>query len=116
MGYLTTFTVYNDYCEEINKNPKEFAEEIFAACCNPNTNRKSRVFRGIVTAQKSRHADENTIYVHAGNTVIEVNAHSKDTKNLMETSPEFFDKILSVLEYNAKELKKMRKESKLKNK
>ena len=106
MGYLTTFTVYNDNCDEIPKQPKGFAKEIYLACCNPNINYGSNVFYGIVIPQKTRHADDWTVYIHAGNTVCEMNRHSETTMKLMKNSPEFFEKKLNYMEQNLNELKK----------
>ena len=106
MGYLTTFTVYNDDCDQITKNPKEFSEQIYNACCNPSINYRSNVFHGVVIPQKTRHADEHTIYVHAGNTVCEMNQYSETTKEIMNRSPKFFEEMLNLMEQNVKKLKK----------
>lgn len=103
MGYLTTFTVYNDDCDKIIDNPKEFANAIYSACCNPNTNYRTNIFSGVVIPQKTRHADDKTIYIHAGNTVVELNPYSDITKELMENSPLFFEKCLNLMEQNLKE-------------
>jgi hypothetical protein len=110
MGNLTTFTIYNDDCDLIKKVPKEFAEQIYLACCDPNINYRSTVFHGIVIPQKTRHADDKTVYVHAGNTVCEMNQYSQVTKEIMVNSPEFFKEMLILMEQNVKELKKQYKE------
>lgn len=112
MGFLTTFTVYNDHCHEITENPKKFADEIYKACCNPNLNYRSNVFYGCVIPQKTRHADDQTIYVHAGNTVVEMNSCSQTTKEMMKQSPKFFEEMLNLMDQNVKELKKLLKELK----
>ena len=106
MGFLTTFTVRNDDCDEILKNPQEFAQEIYSACSDPSMNHKSHIFRGIVTPQRTRHADDTTIYVHAGNTVHEMCPYSKVTGDLMRENPAFFEEMLGVMERNARELRK----------
>lgn len=111
MGYLTTFTVYNDDCDQIIKNPKEFAEEIYMACCNHNIGYRSNIFYGAIIPQKARHADDRTIYIHAGNTVCEMSSYSDTTKELMKYSPEFFEEMLNLMERNVKELKKQYKDS-----
>lgn len=110
MGFLTTFTVYNDNCDEITKNPKEFAEEIYMACCNSNIGYRSNVFHGVIIPQKTRHADDRTIYVHAGNTVREMSSYSETTKELMHSSPKFFEEMLILMERNVMELKQQFKD------
>ncbi len=113
MGNLTTFTVYNDDCDQIAKHPKEFAEEIYMACCNPNIGYRSNVFNGVVIPQKTRHADDKTIYVHAGNTVCEMSPYSDTTKEIMKHSPKFFEEMLKLMEQNIKELKLQMKENEI---
>lgn len=111
MGYLTTFTVYNDGCDLIKKHSKEFAETIYNAC----SNRKSDSYPlgnhcNLITAQGTKHADEHTIYVHAGNSVCEMNQWSNYTKDLMKRNPKFFKEMLDLMDCNVKELKKQYKE------
>jgi hypothetical protein len=106
MGELTTFTVYNDSCDQIIQNPKEFAEEIYNACRNSYINYRRSIFYGAVILQKTRHADDRTIYVHAGNTVCEMNSDSDTTKELMTKNPRFFEEMLKLMEFNVIELKK----------
>lgn len=118
MGYLTTITFRNDAYETFKKNPLELGSKICKALeggytqgvgentfslgseCNP------------VVIQKPRHADDNTIFVHMGNTVTEMNKWSQITKDLMAHHPKFFDDILKEMEIQVKALKKMRKEMK----
>ena len=103
MGYLTTFTVYNDNCDEIPKNAKEFADMIYKACSShqvtdlPIANTK---------CQKTRHANDKTFYAFAGNTLVEINYFAQDTIELMKANPEFFKEILNDMAYHVKELKK----------
>lgn len=110
MGFLTTFTVYNDDCDKITKNPKKFANEIYDVCCNPNIKLGRYVFDGVVIPQRTRHADDKCIYVHAGNTVCELNSYSNITKQIMKYNPEFFLEMLEFAEANIKQLKKEFKE------
>jgi hypothetical protein len=101
MGYLTTFTIYNDDANEIAKDPKNFVDEIMGAIS------KGKVARIGSTAkvQKTRHSSDETIYVHSGNTVCEMNSYSDDTESLMRNSPEFFKDMLDVMESQVKQLK-----------
>lgn len=114
MGFLTTFTFRNDDSEELRNNPKKFGEAIYDAISNPHTNYRSNVFHGCVIPQKPRHADDHTIYVHAGNTVVEMSQYSDTTKEIMQNSPKFFNEMLKEMEMNVKMLKKQFKEMNLK--
>jgi hypothetical protein len=49
-----------------------------------------------------------------GNTVVEINPYSQETKNMLERNPEFFEKVVKFLDREVKELKTMLKQSKAK--
>jgi len=108
MGYLTTFTIYNDGIHLIKEHPQDFAEGVFSAA---NEFRNAPIdiaiggFVNLIRVQRSRHADDNTIYVHMGNCVVELNPYSEETKRLAETKPEFFKKLVQFLSKDVKELK-----------
>jgi hypothetical protein len=110
MGYLTTFTVYNDGVGLIKANSQDFADKIYnaaigsATCDIPVGN-----FANLVRVQKCRHADDLTTYVHMGNNVFEMNPYSEETKKLAERNPDFFKKAVKFLEKEVKELKSMLK-------
>lgn len=106
MGYLTTFTVYNDCCHKIKDDPEGFATAIYDNCSNFKGEKYIIAGRCNVIGQKTRHADEHTIYVHMGNTVSEVNPYSEDFKQMAEKCPEFADKLVRFLEMELKDLKK----------
>jgi hypothetical protein len=117
MGYLTTITIYNDGCDQITKNPKEFAEKVEKACMGVYTRNDGNEnsfglgnHSNLVTVQDPRHMDDNTIYMHMGNTVCEMNAYSMRTTHLMVNSPAFFDKMLKEMEFQVKKLKQRKKE------
>lgn len=117
MGYLTTITIYNDGCDLIKKYPKEFAEKVYDSCLGVYTIDKSSNTFGLgyhgnlVTVQKPRHADDHTIYVHNGNTLVEVNAYSKDFKTLLKNNPDFANKLIKQLKDEVKSLNKLLKEN-----
>lgn len=125
MGYLTTITIYNDGCDQIKKYPEEFAEKVYLACLGHFTDSRQSIkgsfglglkgsfglgyHANLVTVQKPRHADDHTIYVHRGNTVVEMNAWSKDCEKLAQTHPSFFEDLLKQMDQQVKELKKLKK-------
>lgn len=79
MGNLTTFTIYNDglHLLEDEKNAIEFAKKIVehAKSHTVASDISLGSFANFCRAQETRHADDSTIYVHAGNTVIDVNPY-----------------------------------------
>lgn len=111
MGFLTTFTIYNDGIGEIEKRPKEFAN---AVCRGVSSGASGRVsiggFSNVLKIQRSRHSSDNAVYAHAGNTVTEMKAYSRDAEEMCRKNPNAFDELLRVLESEVRELKKMKKE------
>ena len=105
MGYLTTITIYNDSCDQLEKHPKELAEKLSRACSGVQINRGFDYdslgnAANILTLQKPRHADDHTLYMHAGNTVIDVyNAKSEWEVN----------QFINEMEYHLKRLKELKK-------
>ena len=67
MGYLTTLTIYNDGVDLIPENAQKFAEDLYRAALSHN---KAIIpvgkFANLVNVQRCRHADDHTVYVHAG--------------------------------------------------
>ena len=108
MGFLTTVTIYNDSADQLTKHPKDLAEKLSNACSGIQINRGQDYdslgnAANILTLQKPRHADDHTLYMHAGNTVIDVyNANSECAIN----------QFITEMEYHLKRLKKLRDSSK----
>jgi hypothetical protein len=107
MGYLTTFTIYNDDANGITKDPTQFADKIDSLI-------GTRQFEEFHTTtgvngfvQQSRHADEKTIYVNAGNCVTEVNPYSKSFKELIKKNPDFARELVEFVEAEVVNLKKV---------
>ena len=104
MGYLTTITIYNDSADELTKHPKELAEKLSNACSSVQINRGRNYdslgnAANILTLQKPRHADDHTLYMHAGNTVIDV----------YEAKSEWaINQFIHEMEYHLKRLKEIR--------
>lgn len=90
MGYLTTITIYNDDTYKIKNHPKELAEDLYNACLGDmNTS-------NLFISQKPRHADDHTLYLHAGNTVVDVYDASSEWA---------VNQFISEMEYHLKRLK-----------
>jgi len=112
MGYLTTITIRNDALQVIEDNKDQFVEGVLEAC--RNTVRYKEYFSvggnaNPVVLQTPRHADSCTIYVHMGNTVVEMNPYSEHTEEMLARSPDFFDRVLKFMESEVRELKALKK-------
>lgn len=100
MGYLTTITFKNDGLTDICKNPKEVIDKIHNAIASGNT-----IEFGVgshcncVKVQKTRHVSDFTMYVHAGNSVFEINPYSNDFKKLVSNNPDFAKEIIEEVQF-----------------
>jgi hypothetical protein len=130
MGFLTTFTISNDALDILEDDPKQVCDKLFSAALKGEVqelshhykpkkkNRWSRkkVGRGVhcnpIKVQKCRHADDWTIYVHAGNTVVEMNQYSEDTEQTLWRNPEYFEDMIKFMQKNVTAMKKKLKEHK----
>lgn len=109
MGYLTTITIYNDGCDQILKNSKEVANILDKACTGFYNDKRlhygNQVGLGnhanLFTIQKPRHADDTTLYLHAGNTVLDISQIKKEDNWAIDAS-------IKEMEYRLRELKKLR--------
>ena len=108
MGYLTTVTVYNDGLHLLRGHSQDFCEKLYnAACKQEQTNFGVGYFANFASVQRSRHADDHTIYVHMGNTVTEVSPYSQQFKKIANHHPEFAKRLVQFLEQELEDLKKM---------
>jgi len=114
MGYLTTITFRNDSVHTFKDHKDELVDKIVEHCSSGGVRYKEYFSLGNyanpVVLQRPRHADDHTTYVHMGNTVVEMNPYSVDTKEMCDTSPDFFDRVVRFLEEEVKGLKKLKKE------
>jgi hypothetical protein len=104
MGNLVTLTIRTNGIHEILNDPKGFCDEIEIAMNSGKT-----VEYGPVKIQKCRHADEQTLYVHMGNTVCEMNPYSDETRRLLERSPEFYSDMLSYMKSTVRALEELKR-------
>ena len=120
MGYLTTLTIYNDGAHLLKPHAQEFADGVYDAMLRSLNQGPTDVavghFVNCVYVQSPRHADDHTVYVHAGNCLTEMNAFSEQTRELLRRNPEFFRKLLDEMKRQTRELEKMLKEHKAKAK
>lgn len=113
MGFNTTIMFHNDAYDEFQKHPDQTVKNITMAM---NGVRENRHHYGVgnhgnpMVIKRPRHADEETIYVHAGNTLCEMGVYSQETERLMIEHPEFFESMLKLMAYTVKELKNKYKE------
>lgn len=105
MGFLTTITFYNDAASDLIKYPNVVSKGIYDAQNGTQLRDGVNYFpvgshANPVIIQKPRHADDHTLYMHAGNNVIDVfDADSEWT----------VDTFIHEMEYHLKRLKKLRK-------
>ena len=88
MGFLTTITIHNDALGAFEKNPKAFGEAILKGIKEANYKREEvsvgfENYANYISVQVSRHADDETIYVHSGNTVLNLNPYGKEFETLL---------------------------------
>lgn len=72
MGYLTTLTIYNDGVHMIKEDKKKFAEVIYEGIIEAHDSPVTKGFLNhgnLIHIQKSRHAEDHTMYVHMGNSL-----------------------------------------------
>lgn len=121
MGFLTTITIYNDGADQLTKHPKELAKKLKNACIGVQRNRgkdwDSLGDHGnLLTLQKPRHADDETIYFHSGNTVKCIDDVIERTRNYskIESTPNLreVDDAIKQLNFHLKRLKDLKKEIK----
>jgi hypothetical protein len=107
MGYLTTITISNDRLNEFEQNPLEFAKTIFDGIRQANDKQKMANLHGnYIKVQHSRHADDVTVYVHYGNTALNLNPYSKDLEALIENMPIVAIEFIKAAEDIVKRAKK----------
>lgn len=119
MGFLTTVTLYNDALHVFKENPKEFAEALFDGIDLANRHHvsKSVSFKNhanYIDVQPSRHADDNTVYIHSGNSVFNLNPWNKDFEELINRDPDIALNFIKKAELIIKEAKNRQKQKNLK--
>jgi hypothetical protein len=109
MGYLTTITFCNDHAQTLRDNPEAVSEAIYNAQLGVQLNRGSDTTpigscANPIIIQKPRHADDHTLFMHAGNTVIDV--YNAKTEWAV-------DQFIKEMEYHLKRLKEFKNSKKI---
>lgn len=121
MGYLTTFTIYNDGIDLVKKYPEEFAEKIYNGAIGVYHDER-QIYGGSVSVglgchanlieiQQNRHADDHTLYIHRGNCVTEVNGFSNEYKKLVKSRPDLAKAHIAHLKQEIRQIQKLLKEN-----
>ncbi len=109
MGFLTTVTLYNDHWDsrEIRKRPAEFAESVAQAIERANYDHVADTWDHII-AQPSRHADDHAVFVHKGNTVVDITGRrfERVVKELPEVAREYVSTAQSIVTWAKRALSK----------
>ena len=107
MGFLTTITIKNDRLGEFEEKPLEFAKMVFDGINQANYEHKEVSLCGnYLNIQPSRHADDETVYVHTGNGVFNLNPYNNDFKELAQRNPKLALDFVQRAERILKEAKK----------
>ena len=119
MGFLTTVTIRNDYLWRFEADPKILGLEILDGMSKTSLSHMAtnQLSSGTIV-QPSFHADNHQIFLHWGNTVINVTAHNKDLERLYnEVSPAIAEEVVKVLNNMARDsrayLRKLKEQKKL---
>jgi hypothetical protein len=111
MGFLTTLTFYNDGVDLLTEHAEDFSKrvhEVATGFTYSPVEIPLGSFANFAKVQRSRHADDNTVYVHCGNTVCEMNCNSEETKRIMKQNPAFFAKMLEEMKKQVEILEGMK--------
>lgn len=114
MGCLTTITIHNDALHVFEENPKEFAEAVFQGIHDAQREFAEVTvgFKGYcnyITVQRTRHADEHAVYVHAGNMVLAVGEYEEKFCQWAKRDPKAALAFLKNAEWILKGAKKFAK-------
>jgi len=110
MVYLTTVTLYNDAHHAFKENSIEFVEALFNGIHRANRECKEvsaavAGYGNYISIQPSRHADDETIYLHTGNAVVNMNPWSNDFQELISRDPELAEKYIKNMQQMVNECK-----------
>jgi hypothetical protein len=92
MGFLTTIVIHNDALGAFEKDPMLFGQTILDGINQANnihreTDMGFNGYANYISVHPSRHADDETVYLHSGNTVVNLNKYDKDFEELVAINP-----------------------------
>ena len=73
MGHLTTIVIHNDLLGKYENDPTELGRQIIEGINRSNINGMAHGKGSGILVYPSRHADDETVYIHSGNTVTNLN-------------------------------------------
>lgn len=99
MGFLTVVVLHNDALHTFEENPQEFAKAIFDGINKAQFEQKAISmpvgnYSNYLHVHPSRHADENFVLLHSGNTVVNLNAYREDFKSIVQNNPTYAQELL----------------------
>lgn len=109
MGFLTPMFIYNDAIHNLKNDDGTFSKLIYDSASEavhhkiPIDFNLGSLANG-ATVFPSRHADHATVYVLQGNTMVEMNADTKDVKRIMNNNPKFYKEMIKTMKQAIKEL------------
>lgn len=102
MGFLTTFTIYNDGIDFIENNKEKFADIIIEATKSHEKKQYPLGYHAnLITAQIPVHSHCSKLYFCGGNTVLDLD-NLETLKKIKNSNPKYFKSIISTLDYNLK--------------
>ncbi len=112
MGYLTTVILHNDALRTFEDNPTEFAQAIFKGIDQAQYGHREVScscgnYANYIHVHPSRHADDETLYLHWGNSVTNLGAYDLDFVDLCRDRPAIAEQLIERAEILLKQSKKV---------
>ena len=109
MGYVTTFSIYNDECHKIKENPNEFAQAIYDGCCS--VRKLTNIYYPLtVIHQQPKHLTECALYVSYMGHVCELSQCDKEYMIWLKCNPKSQLELLKRIKSQITDLEKICKE------
>lgn len=115
MGFLTTIMIRNDAMEEIRKDPEGFSKKLLETIDEASMDGQSKGlgfghYCNMATVHPSSHADVQQLYLHIGNTLINICPYSNDFKRMLGKNTNFLKRSIEAAQRFITEAKKQIKE------
>lgn len=116
MGLLTTVTIRNDCLYIYEHDPKGLGSDILMGIEETRRTRRATRSCSSLIVQPSFHADDHQVFLHKGNTVLNVTAYGHDLVGLYEKMPDVAEDYVKRLNQMARDSRECLKRLKEKNK